>query len=144
MTKERFKLVSAVHMFFIKGNKVLLLRRFNTGYEDGNYGVPAGHLDGNESVINAAIRECAEEVAVIVKPEDAEVVLTMHRKSTDERIDFFVTIKDWQGEIRNNEPNKCDDLSWFDLNSLPKNMIAYIREALMQIQNGTTFMCYGW
>jgi len=33
---ERFKLVSAVHIFLIRDGKVLLLRRFNTGYEDGN------------------------------------------------------------------------------------------------------------
>jgi hypothetical protein len=35
---ERFKLVSAVHLFFIRDGKILLLRRFNTGYEDGKYG----------------------------------------------------------------------------------------------------------
>ena len=38
---ERFKLVVAVHLLLIENKKILLLRRFNTGYEDGNYSVVA-------------------------------------------------------------------------------------------------------
>lgn len=50
---ERFKLVTSVHLILIKEGEVLLLRRYHTGYEDGNYSVVAGHIDGNESVIRA-------------------------------------------------------------------------------------------
>jgi 8-oxo-dGTP pyrophosphatase MutT (NUDIX family) len=53
---SRFKCPLAVHLFLIKDEKVLLLRRFNTGYEDGNYSVIAGHLEGNENYLQAMIR----------------------------------------------------------------------------------------
>lgn len=38
---ERFKLVVAVHLILIQNNQILLLRRYNTGYEDRNYSVVA-------------------------------------------------------------------------------------------------------
>ena len=41
---NRFSLPSAVHLFLLRGDEVLLLRRYNTGYEDGKYSVVAGHL----------------------------------------------------------------------------------------------------
>ncbi|MFH0856765.1 MAG: NUDIX hydrolase, partial [bacterium] len=49
MPKERFKVIPAVYLFLEEDGKILLLRRFNTGYEDGNYAFVSGHLDGGES-----------------------------------------------------------------------------------------------
>ena len=46
---ERFKVITAVHLILIENNKILLQRRYNTGYEDGNYSVVAGHVEENES-----------------------------------------------------------------------------------------------
>ncbi|MEZ4200013.1 MAG: hypothetical protein R3B69_00185 [Candidatus Paceibacterota bacterium] len=55
----------------------------------------------------------------------------MHRKAThDERIDFFMTTSTYQGEVTNCEPEKCDDISWFPLDTLPNNTIDYVRQAI--------------
>ena len=83
----------AVHIFLLRENHVLLLRRANTGYEDGNYSVVAGHLDGGERVMQAAIRETYEEVGVRLCPTDLTVVGVMHRLSNDERIDVFLRVQ---------------------------------------------------
>jgi 8-oxo-dGTP diphosphatase len=93
MSKNRFTMPVAVHLFLLKGTEILLLRRYNTGYEDGNYSVPAGHLDGNEEVLSAAIREAKEECGIDIRPEDLYVAGIMHRRSADERIDFFVVTR---------------------------------------------------
>ncbi len=88
------------------------MRRFNTGYRDSEYSVPAGHLDGNETVRAAAAREAAEEVGVLIEKDDILFSSVMHRNEGDERVDFFLHVLAWRGEPLNNEPDKCDDLYW--------------------------------
>ncbi len=122
---------------------MLLLRRFNTGYEDGRYSVPAGHLDGNETVV-AAIREAREEVGVTIAPADLAVVGVMHRKTDAERIDFFAAATRWVGDPHNCEPHKCDHLLWADLDRLPRNVIPYVRRALENHRAGRWFDSFGW
>lgn len=134
----------AVHLFMMQEDKVLLLRRYQTGYQDGNYSVPAGHLDGQEEVVAAAIREGAEECGVQIAPEDVQIVGVMHRRAEDERIDFFVAVHKWSGEVENREPHKCDDLSWFAKSELPDNIIPYVRHAIESFGSGVGFSSFGW
>jgi mutator protein MutT len=133
-----------VHLFFFRGNQILMLRRFNTGYADGKYSVPAGHLDGGETVIAAAAREAMEEVGVRIDPQDIEFSSVMHRLDGEERVDFFVKIRDWAGEPANTEPDKCDELRWVDVNDLPANTIPYIRQALRNHFQENRFDEFGW
>ena len=140
----RFALLSAVHVFLVRDDRVLLLRRCNTGYEDGNYSVVAGHLDGGEEVTAAAVREAREEAGVRLSPDDLRVVGVMHRRSDDERIDFFLAATAWTGEIANAEPHKCDELAWFPLDDLPGNVVPYIRRALENYRRGVWFDSFGW
>lgn len=144
MTPERFKLIASVYLLFVKDGKILLLRRANTGYEDGNYGLVAGHLDAHESLTHAAIREGKEESGVDINPVDLEVKTTMHRRQSDERVDFFFEVKKWNGEPINTEPDKCDDLSWFNLDNLPQNTIPYIRQAIECYKKGIIYSEFGW
>ena len=133
-----------VHLLFFRENQVLLLRRFNTGYADGQYSVPAGHLDGDETVVAAARREALEEVGVRIEPGEIEFTSVMHRRDGDERVDFFVRIRNWEGEPANSEPDKCDELLWVDVNNLPGNTIPYIKQALQNHRQGIYFDEFGW
>lgn len=144
MAEERFTLIPAVHLFLLRGDEVLLSLRENTGYEDGNYSVVAGHLDGGERVVEAAIREAREEAGIELCAADVDVVGVMHRHSDDERVDFFVTASRWTGEVVNCEPHKCGGLEWLPLYDLPENMVPYVRAALQQLREGQWFCSYGW
>ncbi len=120
----------AIHIFFILKQKVLLLRRYNTGYEDGRYSVVAGHVEYGESILSAAKREIKEEVGVDVEIEHLHICGSMHRKSDDERLDYFAYVEKWNGNLNNVEPAKCDKLIWVDYNDLPSNTIPYIKRAI--------------
>ena len=133
----------AVHIFFFRQSQVLLARRFNTGYEDGNYSVVAGHLEGGETVRQAAVREISEEVGVAVRPEDLQFVGVMHRRTEHERIDFFLVATDWQGRFENKEPHKCSELRWFPANALPANLVPYVRQGLENYFAGVWFEEFG-
>jgi 8-oxo-dGTP diphosphatase len=143
--KEHFKITPAVYLILEKDGKILLSRRFQTGYQDGNYSMIAGHLDGRESMRQATVREAGEEAGILVNPTELEYVLTMHRLSLDqERLDIFFTVKNWRGEIKNTEPEKCDDLSWFFMDNLPGNTIPYVKKAIECYKNGIKYLEFGW
>lgn len=151
MPSERFRLLSAVHLFLFQADTILLLRRCNTGFEDGNYSVVAGHLDGGETVTQAAVREAYEEAGISIRTEDLRVVHVMHQwikgdgvYSGEERIDFFVLASAWEGAPHNMEPDKCDELAWHALHRLPANMVPYVAAALRHYQQGEFFSEFGW
>ena len=149
MGKERPKVIPTAYLVLIKDNKILLSRRYNTGFQDGKYSLPAGHLGGDEETLaQAIVREGREEIGVKIDSADLALVHVMHRKQTEptneRRINLFFRACKWQGEPRIMEPNKCDDLQWFDYDSLPNNTVPYVRQAIECFRNGTAYSEYGF
>jgi ADP-ribose pyrophosphatase YjhB (NUDIX family) len=101
-------------------------------------------LDGDETVRTAAAREAQEEIGVRIEPDDILFSSVMHRNEGDERVDFFVEVRAWLGEPLNQEPNKCDDLRWAEVASLPGNMVPYVRRAIQNHEAGIRFDEFGW
>lgn len=143
MGTERLRMPVAVHLLLVRGDDILLLRRYNTGYEDGNFSVPAGHLDGNETVVEAMIREAREETGIALDPTTVRVVQVMHRFAEEERIDYFLTAGGWSGEISIREPDKCDRLEWFPIDSLPENTVPYVAYGIRYWHECVSFSTFG-
>lgn len=141
---ERFKMIGSTYLLLVKAGRVLLSRRYKTGYQDGKYSLPAGHVENNESLTAAASREIAEEIGLSIKPMDFKLVHVMHRQENDIRVDYFFVARKWRGEPVNREPQKCDDLSWFPLNKLPVNTIPYIRQAIENYRKKIFYSEIGW
>ena len=144
MQEEKFRLRAAVYLLPIKDEKVLLSRRFNTGWMDGKYSLVSGHLDGNETVFEAVVREAFEEANLIINKKDLIPAVVIHRKSDVEYIDFFFVVNKWTGEPTINEPEKCDDLSWFSVDDLPDNLLPFIKDAIKNYKNKIPFFESGW
>lgn len=145
MKSGKFYLLCAVHLFLVNGDKILLLRRFNTGYEDGNFSVPAGHLEENETVKQATTREACEEVGIQILPEDLEIVQALHRKTEQgERIDYFLCCGKWDGQVTNMETHKCDLLEWHPVKQLPSNVVPYVAHSINNYLQGVKFDEFGF
>lgn len=138
--KERFKLIAEVCLVLIKEDKILLSRRYNTGYGDGYYSFPAGHLEEGETLKEGVVREAKEEVGIDINMSDLELIHVMDRNViNNERMAFFFKAKEWKGDLINMEPEKCDDLKWFKINELPENTIPYIRSAINFYLNSVSY-----
>ena len=149
MIKERLKLIPSVYLVLTKDNKILLSRRYNTGFHDGEYSFPAGHLHGEDETLKQAMkREAKEEVGIEVDLADLELVHVMHRRqqepTNERRVNLFFMAKKWKGEPKIMEPNKCDDLQWFELDKIPNNTISYIKQAINCFRNSITYSEYGF
>lgn len=143
--KKRFKIIPTVYLVLMKDNRILLSRRYNTGFHDGEYSFPAGHLDGNETLVSTMIREAKEEIGVECNPESLKLAHVMHRREpNEERINFFFTTVRFLGEPKIMEPHKCDDMRWFNIDDLPLNIIPYIKQAIEDIRKGILYSEYGW
>jgi ADP-ribose pyrophosphatase YjhB (NUDIX family) len=131
MTKrERYKISVAVFVFLEKNDQLLLIKRNRTGWMDGYYSVPAGSIDGGEELIKAAIRETKEEVNVEVHEKDLALVHTIHCLTHGEEwLGVFFTASSWIGHPKVNEPDKHSEVRWVSANSLPDNMIPYVKQA---------------
>ena len=140
----RLTLPVAVHVFLLRGHTVLLARRAGTGFEDGNYGPPGGHLEPHETIFEAAIRECSEEVGVGLEPTTLEVIGVTHYTSpTGDGIDFFFRTTRWTGEPT--VTAECGDLRWSPPDALPSNTALFVRRAVEHhLLTGVWFDETGW
>ncbi|MFE3795758.1 NUDIX hydrolase [Nocardia tengchongensis] len=140
----RHKVTGDVHLLLRRDGQVLFGQRQHTGYEDGAWHLPSGHLEEDESVIAALIREADEEVGVSIKPEDVQFAHIMHNSSSGGRMAFFFLVDQCEHDPVNREPDKCIELEWFSLSAPPDRLIDYCRTALEHIEAGEQFSVYGW
>ncbi|MDR1934768.1 MAG: NUDIX domain-containing protein [Candidatus Accumulibacter sp.] len=127
---------TGAHILCERGGRVLLLRRANTGFFDGLYSLPGGHVEEGESIVQAAARELEEETGLRAAPGDLEWLGVIHRRSDTNRIDFFLRARRWSGEPEVREPDKCAALDWFARDALPENLAPYVRVALEAGEGG--------
>ena len=143
--KSRHKVVPAVYLIAFKGEKILLGLHQNTGYCDGMLGLPSGHVEEDESPIQALLREVEEEVGIVVKPHEVTMALAMARKSQDrECVDYFFVCNLSEYPIKNCEPEKCQFWKFYYSKELPGHLIPYLKVAIAAVDRSQTYVEYGW
>lgn len=138
---NRFSAHSAVYIaLYDSAGSLLLHRRYNTGYADGRYDLPCGHVERDELLQQAAVRELREETGIKVKPEVLHLWhINQFAANGQHYYNFFFTADNWQGTPAIKEPDKCDDMGFFSIKNLPP-LTAGSHVALQNYQpSGVTF-----
>lgn len=144
---ERFKPRAAVFAILRRGNTVLLQNRKNTGFFDGWYSLPGGHIEEGEPLREALVREIKEELCLEVTPEQLQFAHLLHRigpGDTLQYFDMFFEVTDWTGEPVIGEPEKSDELRWTALDQLPEKTVADMRQVLEAVAAGQEYGEAGW
>ncbi|MFA6256935.1 MAG: NUDIX domain-containing protein [Candidatus Paceibacterota bacterium] len=118
MNRDSF--LVGVNAFVIKDNKILLGKRKNSAGE-GEWGLPGGHLEHNEGMIQAVARELLEETGLTC---DSFTFLNMGHDSSGDKHYVHVSFlaQNIEGEPSLMEPDKCYGWEWLDLDKLPDNI----------------------
>lgn len=140
MEKEKF--LSSIYLIIKNSEgKILLQRRQGTKLWPGFLALPAGHVDEGEDVYEAAIREAREELSIIITKDDIIDTFAVNRKnkSLPPYFDVYFELKSYRGEISINEPEKCSELVWADINDMPEDMIDFEATAIKNNIKGIKF-----
>jgi ADP-ribose pyrophosphatase YjhB (NUDIX family) len=134
---------AASYVLIERDGKYLFVKRANTDWMNGFYGLPAGKVEKNEGYLTAAVREANEEVGVTVRPEHMQFALAYWRHEDDEPdmewCDMVFRVAEFTGEPINAEPQVHDEIAWFALDDLPENTIPSLRLMLDAINRGEMY-----
>lgn len=140
---DRFRVYPCAFVALVRAGQIFLLRRVNTGYKDGYWNLPAGHIENGETPVEAALREAGEEAGVILTAANLEFTAALYRRGVGGRertcADYLFAASQWQGEAHNHEPEKASEGGWFPLGNLPVPMVEGHAKLIEMMQAGIKF-----
>lgn len=128
---------TAVYAILESEGKVYLMQRADTKYCPGAYGLPSGHLEHNEMLADALIREVQEETGLTITPAHITLAHNLFYLSPINSTPYnayFYKVTDYKGQPTITEPHKCSHADWFAWDNLPKEMPPEVAQALSQIR----------
>ncbi|MCK8120174.1 NUDIX hydrolase [Pseudoalteromonas sp. 2CM32C] len=119
-----------VAVIIMRQNTILLGERIGA-HGANTWATPGGHLEFGESVEQCAIREVFEEtglnVSQITKLDFTNDIFSAENKHY---ITLYVKADYDGGEPVLNEPNKCIQWRWCDINNLPSPLFTSLKNYL--------------
>ena len=145
--KRKYR-VPACFIVLRRDGKFFALRRANTGWMDGVFTLPSGHVEEDETFLEAAIRETQEEAGVMLEAKNVHFAHLCERdeqRAMNERVwdDVYFVCDQFEGEPHNAEPEKASEGKWFDLENPPQEeLVPTVYHALQQIKQGRYYSAY--
>lgn len=125
-----------VGLFILKDGKVLLGKRKSSHGAD-EYGGLGGHLEYGETMMEAALRETAEECGIIIKNLQLLCVSDLLTYSPKHYVDVGFSAEWESGELQVLEPTKCESWQWYSLDDLPENLFGCVSAYVEAYKTGT-------
>ena len=132
-------------MFEIKARVILknlgkVLFLLQTTKQGGKHTLAGGRVESFEFAKAALIRECKEEVGIVLEKKKLELVHVLHKKNKSNNvITLYFETNTWTGLIESKEPKKFKEVVWFSLDNLPKNTSLTTRHVLKQYKLGNKY-----
>ena len=136
-----------VRAFLYKDDQCLLARRCNTGFGDGLYSMIGGAVQNTETALQAIVRKVQLEIGATMSPDLFSFVHMLHLKSSDDgkpRILLCFAAAISGIVFCNTDPDRCDDVRFFDCNQLPENMLPAHKQIIECIQKDIYYSELGW
>ena len=125
---ERFQTLQAVFVLLRNDqNQILLQQRSGTGYLDGYWDFPSGHVELGESLRDTAVRETKEEIGVDISLDNLELVHIEQFFVERNYVNYTFEVRSWKGDPRICEPEKCSAIEWFAIDKLPSKCVNAVR-----------------
>jgi 8-oxo-dGTP diphosphatase len=111
-------------LLFNDKQEILVGKRLCNDSSNGLLQLPGGKIDEYEELENCAIRELREETnlnAIELKLCSIEQVINKEEKF--HYIVYIYSVTKWEGQLTNNEPNKCEYWRWMSISDVKKEKL---------------------
>lgn len=128
------------------GDEFLLARRSNQNFGKGLYSLIGGKVEENETALAAIKREIFEETGLEIPTQDFTLVHTLHRNGSESPFILLIFKADISKKPapENKETEKHDDVRFFNIKNLPKNILPAHKQVIECIQKNISYSEHGW
>jgi 8-oxo-dGTP diphosphatase len=116
----------------ISHNEQYLLMKRKGAHGVGTWAPPGGHLEFGESVVECAKREAFEETNLQIKNVLFLTITEDIFAQEQHYITLWVAAEYDSGILKNNEPEKCEDIGWFTKDQFPQELFLPFKHLLIQ------------
>ena len=131
--KNQIKL--GTHIIIINEAKEILLCKRVKKFGFGEWILPGGHVEFQETFEQNLERECKEELGIKVKVGKLVSVAT-NMKYENHYVIFTFLCESYSGKPERNEPHEHSEIKWFNVDNLPENLFISTKYALEDFLSG--------
>ena len=130
-----------IGILLIKDGQQILLGKRKGSHGQGEYALPGGHLEHNESFEQCVLRVLKEEAGEDIKVGRPKFlcVTNLRKYPPKHYVDIGMTVEWLSGEARLMEPDKNEGWQWFGLDDLPSPLFGCTENYIDSLRTGQSY-----